>query len=153
MCERTAFEVVEESVLPSPNFSSKEIDGFKIKAKHYNRTENISLSAALDKVGKELGFQNWSQLMKNSYKSFPVKPAVSVKPEMEAKISTPNLINGIWRPGEILISNPYTGKPISHTPAGMPLEGVSFKNREEAEKFIYEHWPNGVLMAEVPYRP
>lgn len=152
VCERTVCEVVKESVLSSPSFSSKEINGFKVRAKHYKRTLNISLAAALDKVSKELGFQNWSQLMKCSYKSELSKTFGFVNSEAVEKSTVPNLINGIWRPGEILISSPITGQPIPHTPAGMPLEGVSFKTREEAEKFIYEHWPNGVLMAEVPNR-
>lgn len=138
--------------MTSPSFSSKEIDGLKLKAKHYKRTENISFSLALDKVSKELGFQNWSQLMKCSYKSEPAQTLRFVSSEVVKKSTVPNLINGIWRPGEILISNPFTGEPIPHTPAGMSLEGVSFKTREDAEKFIYEHWPNGVLMAEVPNR-
>lgn len=152
VCERTVCEVVKESVLSSPSFSSKEINGFKVRAKHYKRTENISLAAALDRISRELGFQNWSQLMKHSYRSEPSKTLSFVNSDVVEKSTVSNLINGIWRPGELLISHPLTGKPIPHTPSGMPLEGVSFKTREEAEKFIYKHWPNGVLMAEVSHQ-
>jgi hypothetical protein len=141
--------VVKESVMPNPHLSPQEINSLRLKAKHLKRAENIPLSAAFDKLAKELGFQNWSQLMKNSSKSSPSKPSSAATSHKEAPPAN-NLINGIWRPGELLISSPFTGKPILQTPAGMSLEGVSFKTREEAEKFIYEHWPNGVLMAEVP---
>jgi len=46
------------------------------------------------------------------------------------------------------ITNPLTGKALEKTPDGINLQGITFKSQEEAEKFIFEHWPRAVLMEE-----
>lgn len=50
------------------------------------------------------------------------------------------------RKGPIIITNPLTGRPVEKTPDGLSLKGVTFQSREDAWKFICEHWENPVEM-------
>lgn len=52
------------------------------------------------------------------------------------------------RKGSIVIISPFTGKPLEETPNGRSLKGVTFQSREEAQRFMDEHWETPVEMRE-----
>lgn len=42
---------------------------------------------------------------------------------------------------ELVITNPLLGIPFKEAPDGTPMEGLTFKTREEMQAFIDAHWP------------
>lgn len=47
-----------------------------------------------------------------------------------------------------VIMNPLTGRPMKKTPSGIPLKDVTFKTKEELNKFVTQHWENPVFMTD-----
>lgn len=54
---------------------------------------------------------------------------------------------------ELVITNPFTGRPFTVAPDGTDMDGVTFKTKEERKAFIAAHWPEAVVeMVEVPVK-
>ncbi|MGP9798997.1 hypothetical protein ACT3UJ_16760 [Halomonas sp. 86] len=51
-------------------------------------------------------------------------------------------------PEGFVIMNPLTGRPMEKTPSGIPLKDVTFKTKEELNKFVEQHWENPVFMTD-----
>lgn len=54
--------------------------------------------------------------------------------------------------GGFMITNPYTGNPITSTSNGASLVGATFNTAEAAQKFIFQHLANPVLAKNEPVK-